>query len=194
MLNNSESKKILTLLHKLNRYLLDPRVTPNDKIMYSSEVSDKIEDIIGNPDKLPYEVSKKSLGKSLDYTDGSDGMRIKNPNLTFIPKFDYSDEEWKIITYKGDEISVSSYGRVARNSRILKQSSSSGRFKVAVGEKRSAVLVHKLVALTFIGERPEGYDIDHVNGNRLDNRAINLEYVTHEENINRAIKLGLIKR
>jgi len=125
------------------------------------------------------------------------GPIIRNPSLTFEPSFDYSDEEWRVLLYKGDRLLISSYGRVKRYhyGRILKQGiNEAGRKVVAVGEKRSAVFVHKLVALAFIGERPKGYDIDHVNGNRLDNRAINLEYVTHEENINRAIKLGLIKR
>ena len=42
--------------------------------------------------------------------------------------------------------------------------------------------IHKLVAEYFIGERPEGYDIDHIDGNYLNNRADNLRYVTSIEN------------
>ena len=51
--------------------------------------------------------------------------------------------------------------------------------------KSHPTLVHHLVAFTFIGPRPEGLEIDHVNGDRTDNRADNLEYVTHEENVRR---------
>ena len=43
--------------------------------------------------------------------------------------------------------------------------------------------VHSLVAETFLGERPEGYDIDHINGDKTDNKAENLRYVTHTENM-----------
>ena len=50
--------------------------------------------------------------------------------------------------------------------------------------------VHKLVALVFIGPRPEGHDIDHINGDFRDNRLVNLEYVTHQENQKRAYDMG----
>lgn len=52
------------------------------------------------------------------------------------------------------------------------------------------VTVHKLVAFTFIGPRAEGMDIDHVNGDFLDNRASNLEYVSHQVNQKRAFDMG----
>lgn len=44
---------------------------------------------------------------------------------------------------------------------------------------------HSLVAAAFIGERPKGCVIDHLNEKRSDNRAMNLEYVTQAENIRR---------
>ena len=34
----------------------------------------------------------------------------------------------------------------------------------------------------FIIPKKEGFDIDHINRNRLDNRRCNLRYVTHREN------------
>ena len=42
--------------------------------------------------------------------------------------------------------------------------------------------VRKLVALTFLGERPEKLQINHKNGKRDDDRVENLEYVTSQEN------------
>lgn len=38
--------------------------------------------------------------------------------------------------------------------------------------------VHTLVATTFIGPRPDGLEILHLNGNRRDNSAENLAYGT----------------
>lgn len=46
------------------------------------------------------------------------------------------------------------------------------------------LLVHRLVWETFNGEIPQGYEIDHINGVRDDNRLENLRCVTHAENIN----------
>lgn len=51
---------------------------------------------------------------------------------------------------------------------------------------------HRLVAEAFHGPCPEGLEVDHVNGVKTDNRASNLEYVTHEENMRRARERGLI--
>jgi len=43
--------------------------------------------------------------------------------------------------------------------------------------------VHELIARAFIGDRPTNYDIDHINGDRLDNRPSNLRYVTRSQNL-----------
>lgn len=45
--------------------------------------------------------------------------------------------------------------------------------------------IHSLVAKAFLGERPEGYEIDHISGDKSDNTMRNLEYVTHKENMRR---------
>lgn len=42
-------------------------------------------------------------------------------------------------------------------------------------------LVHRLVAEAFIGEIPDGYQVDHINGIHADNRVENLRIVSPEE-------------
>ena len=42
--------------------------------------------------------------------------------------------------------------------------------------------VHRLIMLTFKGERPEGMDICHTNGDFKDNRLKNLRYDTSSQN------------
>ena len=49
--------------------------------------------------------------------------------------------------------------------------------------KRYNLLVHKLVMLAFKGECPEDCEVNHINEDKTDNRADNLEYVTHLQNI-----------
>ena len=63
---------------------------------------------------------------------------------------------------------------------------------LSLDNKQRVFYVHTLVALAFHGPRPEGLEIDHINGDYLDNRAVNLGYVTHQENQRRGYKLGLI--
>lgn len=42
-------------------------------------------------------------------------------------------------------------------------------------------LVHRLVTQAFLGECHDGYEVDHQNTVRSDNRLLNLRYVTHNE-------------
>lgn len=58
---------------------------------------------------------------------------------------------------------------------------------------KKKVLVHVLVANAFIPNPDNKPHINHINGNKLDNRVDNLEWVTHAENIQHAVRLGLKK-
>lgn len=46
--------------------------------------------------------------------------------------------------------------------------------------------VHRLIALAFIGPCPEGWQINHKDGNRTNNVLLNLEYCTRVENMRHA--------
>lgn len=41
--------------------------------------------------------------------------------------------------------------------------------------------VHRLVYQGFKGNIPEGHDIDHINGDQLDNHLDNLRAISHDE-------------
>ena len=56
-------------------------------------------------------------------------------------------------------------------------------FQVYREGKRINKLFHHLVAKAFIGERPEGLVIDHIDRNKLNNNVSNLRYVSQKENI-----------
>src|SRR3972149_11700760 len=55
-------------------------------------------------------------------------------------------------------------------------------YKLCSGRRRGTVDAHRLVALTFLGPVPRGYEVDHINGNRTDNRLENLRYLLRREN------------
>lgn len=60
--------------------------------------------------------------------------------------------------------------------------------------KMKRVSVHKLVALTFLGEEEGKQQINHIDGNKENNCVENLEWCTPKENIHHSIKIGLAKK
>ena len=57
--------------------------------------------------------------------------------------------------------------------------------------EEKTLLVARLVAAAWFGEPAEGMTVNHINGDQLDNRAENLEWVTHAENIKLGFSCGL---
>ncbi len=57
--------------------------------------------------------------------------------------------------------------------------------------KTMPIRVHSLVAQYFIGPRPEGYQVNHIDGNKTNNHYSNLEYVTPMQNIRHSVETGL---
>jgi hypothetical protein len=53
--------------------------------------------------------------------------------------------------------------------------------------------IHAMVAHTFLGPRPTGLQINHIDGDCQNNIASNLEYCTASENMQHAVRLELIK-
>ncbi len=65
--------------------------------------------------------------------------------------------------------------------------------KLHKGKKQYTFTVHKLVAEHFLEKPSYAECVNHKNGNKLDNRVENLEWVTYRDNNIHALKNGLRK-
>lgn len=59
--------------------------------------------------------------------------------------------------------------------------------------KQKSIRIHQLVAQAFIGPYPSGKQVNHIDGDKRNNKVTNLEYVTAKENIAHSIRTGLRK-
>jgi hypothetical protein len=109
-------------------------------------------------------------------------------------------EAWRPVVGWEDHYAVSNVGRVMRTSgrtagRFLKLTPGNmGYYNVVlqVGERRRLRHPHHLVADAFLPPRPSArHEVDHIDGDKLNNRVWNLEWVTHQANMQHAVELGL---
>lgn len=108
------------------------------------------------------------------------------------------EQDWKpwpkdpriLVSDEGDVLSYRS-GSWKR----LKQTDSGRYLTVGINNPTGkSYLVHRLVAETWIPKESEDLEVNHVNGNRYDNRVENLEWITHQENIDHSRKTGLVPK
>lgn len=99
------------------------------------------------------------------------------------------NEIWK--NYKDTHYEVSNLGRV-RNLKTMRIVKGSLRDDGYVGIKlnKKSALVHKIVAESFLGDIPIGYDVNHINHIKTDNRIENLEIISHSDNMKQAVLYG----
>lgn len=111
-----------------------------------------------------------------------------------LKKFD--DETIKEIDGFSDYL-ISNYGRVL--SRFMgcreKKSYIGSRGYLLISMRRSTKLhnklVHRLVAKHFVKGQKDGLEVNHIDGNKLNNHASNLEWCTRQENIDHSYRVGL---
>jgi len=112
-----------------------------------------------------------------------------------------TEEVWKDIALCNGKYKVSNMGRVKsmpnrtrKGERIMKlQKYKSGYMNVDLCYDGviKKILVHRLVAFSFIPNPDDKPQVNHINGVKDDNRQVNLEWNTRSENQKHSIRIGL---
>ena len=105
------------------------------------------------------------------------------------------NEEWKDVEGYEGLYQVSNYGRVKsleknagrsfRKSKILNlnlDTSKYGFYVLSCNSKIKHFTAHRLVAKTYILNKEDKPQINHIDGNKLNNNIYNLEWCTDKEN------------
>lgn len=88
---------------------------------------------------------------------------------------------------------VSTYGDRMRR---IRWTESNGYAYVTLGGRRTAYTtpVHRLVAATYLGACPDGMEVHHIDGDKLNNNVENLKYVSRQSNMIRGWCSGQFDR
>lgn len=116
-----------------------------------------------------------------------------------------SNLEFRKIKSLGFLYEISEDGRIFRNAKSKKQikitldthHSDKGYYTAFVCFKGKVTRcpIHKLVAECWLGDKPEGMQVDHIDRNSRNNHYTNLRYVTHSEQMkNRSLGSRVIEQ
>ena len=104
----------------------------------------------------------------------------------------------RIRTCDGKVTSSARFPRRVWKQRVMKQKLCTNRkgrsdYRVELwsGKLHRTWLVSRLVAMTWCDGYHDGWTVNHINGDPLDNRSENLEWLSHGDNIRHGFANGL---
>lgn len=117
-------------------------------------------------------------------------------------------ERWKSVEGFEDHYEISTFGNFRSRGRIVAKNKQGERYlpsKIRIpkiwglyyniglnndGFKKN-MLIHRMVAIAFV-PNPNNYPcVNHLDGDKLNNHYLNLEWCTHQQNIEHAFRTGL---
>ena len=102
------------------------------------------------------------------------------------------NEFWKEVRdHPNYEVSNTGQVRNRRTGRVLRQSLNRPDGYMRVGLDKKHYYVHRLVADTFYDGDHDNMDVNHIDGNKLNNELPNLEWLSRKENVEHAFINGL---
>ena len=101
-----------------------------------------------------------------------------------------NNKVWKpVVGYEGlYEVSQNGDIRNSRTNKMIKTWDSMGYNSIALSKNGivSKFKIHRLVALTFLPNNENKPCVNHIDGNKLNNNFLNLEWCTYTENAKHA--------
>jgi hypothetical protein len=95
-------------------------------------------------------------------------------------------EEWKQLV-ENENYFISNEGNFKNNrGLILKQNVTDRGYKycnIRVNNKTKKIKIHRYVAMYFIENKDNKETVNHIDGNKINNNYLNLEWMTRKENI-----------
>lgn len=98
--------------------------------------------------------------------------------------------EKKVIGYD-DVYTINTDGIVYRNGKPMSPRDNGIGYQqigLRLNRKRYNVYIHRLVWKTFKGDIPDGYEINHIDHNKYNNKLDNLELVSHSTNLKKSVE------
>lgn len=100
-------------------------------------------------------------------------------------------EIWKIIK-ESNNYEISNFGNFRNNKgRLLKCNINTRGYKycnISIKGKVKKVKIHRLVAINFVNNFNNFETVNHIDGNKLNNHYLNLEWLTRKQNIQHYFK------
>lgn len=156
------------------------------------------ESFLENPEKLDcvHHINNNRLDNRLDnlvWASYSENNLKRNKKKSTTDHRDYQiydelKEEWR--TFRDSIYMISNFGHVknSKTGKMIKGKITEAGYReycLSVDRKKENFRAHKMVWETFVGTKQ--IIINHINGNKLDNRLENLENISNQENTLKAI-------
>lgn len=109
----------------------------------------------------------------------------------------FNNVNWKDIEGFEDNYMVSENGEIYSKKRDIVMKRRQGNYyqnvSLSLNNKGYTRTIHRLVAQAFIPNPLNKPEVNHIDGNKLNNNVCNLEWVTSSENSQHAVDTGLQK-
>ena len=125
-------------------------------------------------------------------------LKHESKSWSNTPKFQLKKHEAKQL-FVCDPVNGNIYWRYPKQGRTLTKpigSNCNGYLRIIMNTKTTAqrLRCHNIIWNYFKGKIPEGYCIDHINRNKMDNRLVNLRCITYQQNQwqNERVEKGIV--